>query len=104
MRKSKEELLKLKLEEKDKEIASLKKELNKTIDELDLARLSKEMLLVETDKMVADCENKLREFNSSIEEINKLREQYTTALNDMKDLKKEQKNNYKQLIKKIRKR
>ena len=44
MRKTKEEILKDKLVKKDEEIRKLKEELSKTQNELDLARLSNELV------------------------------------------------------------
>ena len=52
MRKTKEEILKDKLAKKDEEIRKLKEELSKTQNELDLARLSNELVKAKTDEMM----------------------------------------------------
>lgn len=56
MRKTKEEILKDNLAKKDEEIRKLKEELSKTQNELDLARLSNELVKAKTDEMMNTCE------------------------------------------------
>ena len=103
MRKSKEDILRDKLAKKDEEISSLKQKLSDLQDQLDLARLSNEMLKVKTDEIITDCENKLVMLNEAIKELNDLKPKYLDCIEQMKQTQKEQKESYKQLFKKLRK-
>lgn len=104
MRKTKEEILKDKLAKKDEEIRKLKEELSKTQNELDLARLSNELVKAKTDEMINTCEKTMITFNDSLKELDGLKKEYKKTIEEMKETQSNQKKDYKSLIKKIRKR
>lgn len=104
MRKTKEEILKDKLAKKDKEIRKLKEELSKTQNELDLARLSNELVKAKTNEMMNTCEKTMITFNDSLKELDGLKKEYKKTIEEMKETQSNQKKDYKSLIKKIRKR
>ena len=104
MRKTKEEILKDKLAKKDEEIRNLKEELSKTQNELDLARLSNELVKAKTDEMMNTCEKTMITFNDSLKELDGLKKEYKKTIEEMKETQSNQKKDYKSLIKKIRKR
>lgn len=104
MRKTKEEILKDKLAKKDEEIRKLKEELSKTQNELDLARLSNELVKAKTDEMMNTCEKTMIIFNDSLKELDGLKKEYKKTIEEMKETQSNQKKDYKNLIKKIRKR
>ena len=104
MRKTKEEILKDNLAKKDEEIRKLKEELSKTQNELDLARLSNELVKAKTDEMMNTCEKTMITFNDSLNELDGLKKEYKKTIEEMKETQSNQKKDYKSLIKKIRKR
>lgn len=104
MRKTKEEILKDKLAKKDEEIRKLKEELSKTQNELDLARLSNELVKAKTNEMMNTCEKTMITFNDSLKELDGLKKEYKKTIEEMKETQLNQKKDYKSLIKKIRKR
>lgn len=104
MRKTKEEILKDKLAKKDEEIRKLKEELSKTQNELDLARLSNELVKAKTNEMMNTCEKTMITFNDSLKELDGLKKEYKKTIDEMKETQSNQKKDYKSLIKKIRKR
>ena len=104
MRKTKEEILKDKLAKKDEEIRKLKEELSKTQNELDLARLSNELVKAKTNEMMNTCEKTMIIFNDSLKELDGLKKEYKKTIEEMKETQSNQKKDYKSLIKKIRKR
>ncbi len=104
MKNTKEKILNERLIKKDKEIEELKKRLTKTQDELDLARLSKEMIKAKADEMIETCEKTMIVLNESLEEIDKLKKEYSKKIEEIKKIQVDQKKDYKNLIKKIMKR
>ena len=104
MRKTKEEILKDKLAKKDEEIRKLKEDLSKTQNELDLARLSNELVKAKTNEMMNTCEKTMITFNDSLKELDGLKKEYKKTIEEMKETQSNQKKDYKSLIKKIRKR
>lgn len=104
MRKTKEEILKDKLAKKDEEIRKLKEELSETQNELDLARLSNELVKAKTNEMMNTCEKTMITFNDSLKELDGLKKEYKKTIEEMKETQSNQKKDYKSLIKKIRKR
>ena len=104
MKNTKEKILNERLIKKDKEIEEFKKRLSKTQDELDLARLSKEMVKAKADEMIETCEKTLIVLNESLEEIDKLKKEYSKKIEEIKKIQVNQKKDYKNLIKKIMKR
>ena len=104
MKNTKEKILNERLIKKDKEIEEFKKRLSKTLYELDLARLSKEMVKAKADEMIETCEKTLIVLNESLEEIDKLKKEYSKKIEEIKKIQVNQKKDYKNLIKKIMKR
>lgn len=101
---NKEEILKDKLAKKDEEIRQLKDKLSKTQNDLDLARLSKEMIKAKADEMINTCEKTMITLNDSLKELDDLKKEYRKCIEEMKETQFNQKKDYKNLIKKIRKR
>lgn len=100
---NKEEILKDKLAKKDEEIRQLKDKLSKTQNDLDLARLSKEMIKAKADEMINACEKTMITLNDSLKELDDLKKEYKKMIEEMKETQSNQKKDYKSLIKKIRK-